>query len=83
MIREIASLEPYPEPSELITTRGWATEINQFPNRDRSMASPHASPQQPMGHVFLQGQATKNLSAAPLPATIAQPVSTATGGPPA
>src|SRR5215469_18652729 len=30
MIREIAWLEPYPEPSELITMRGWATEIINF-----------------------------------------------------
>src|SRR5215472_12776042 len=30
MICEIASLEAYREPSELITTRGWATEIVNF-----------------------------------------------------
>jgi hypothetical protein len=27
----------------------------QFPNRDRSTASPLSSPQQPMDHVFLRG----------------------------
>src|SRR6201996_6603037 len=37
-------------------SRGWATEKDQFPNRDRPQASPLASPQQPMGHVFLRGQ---------------------------
>src|SRR3954465_3884667 len=28
---------------------------HQFPNRDRRQASPLASPQQPMDHVFLRG----------------------------
>jgi hypothetical protein len=31
---------------------GWATETNQFPNRDRPQALPLASPQPPMDHVF-------------------------------
>jgi hypothetical protein len=62
-------------------SRGWATEKDQFPNRDRPQASPHASPQQPMGHVFYGVKSTKNPSAAPLRFRIARPVSTAIGGP--
>jgi len=41
--------------------RGWATENDQFPNRDRPKASPLASPQQPMDHVFLRGQIHQKL----------------------
>ena len=36
-------------------------ENDQFPNRDRSKASPLASPQQPMDHVFLRGQLHQKL----------------------
>ena len=36
-------------------------ENDQFPNRDRSKASPLASPQQPMDHVFLRGQIHQKL----------------------
>src|SRR5437588_9703222 len=38
----------------------------QFPNRDRSTASPLSSPQQPMDHVFYGVDATKKPTAAPL-----------------
>src|ERR1700704_5402739 len=43
------------------TVRGWAAEKDQFPKRDRRKASPLASPQQPMGHVFLRGQIHQKL----------------------
>jgi hypothetical protein len=36
--------------------RGWVAEKDQFPKRDRPKASPLASPQQPMSHVFSRGQ---------------------------
>src|ERR1700760_2422203 len=53
----IALLEASLLPSSTRTTvRGWAAEKDQFPNRDRPKASPLASPQQPMDHVFLRGQ---------------------------
>src|SRR5277367_3308181 len=37
-------------------SEGMGRGIDQFPKRDRPKASPLASPQQPMGHVFLRGQ---------------------------
>src|ERR1700722_14886026 len=58
-------------PSCMTTTvRGWAAEKDQFPKRDRPKASPLASPQQPMGHVFYGVKSTKNFSAAPLGSNI-------------
>src|SRR5271165_2266635 len=40
---------------------GKDVENDQFPNRDRPKASPLASPQQPMDHVFLRGQIHQKL----------------------
>src|SRR6476660_1826168 len=51
-----------PLPSCMRTTvRGWVAEKDQFPKRDRPKASPLASPQQPMDHVFLRGQIHQKL----------------------
>lgn len=61
------------------TQRGWAAEVDQFPNRDRPRASPFASLQQPMDHVFYGVKSTKQFTAAPFSATVLPTVSTATG----
>ena len=65
------------------TVRGWVAEKDQFPKRDRLKASPLASPQQPMSHVFLRGQVhQKVFGRSPRVKDSARPVSAATGGPP-
>ena len=54
-------------PASLKQREGLDCAGYQFPNRDRREASPLASAQQSMDHVFLRGSsATKNLPAAPL-----------------
>src|ERR1017187_2583239 len=57
-----------PFPLLLLRVEGLGCAVDQFPKRDRRMASPLSRAQQPMDHVFLRGSMPPK-SRRPLPST--------------